>query len=236
MKPNLILLHGTLGSLDELDRIADRFRHEFRVLTFSIDKHADLNSDENIQRNVLELDQFILDNQLEAFSLFGYSTGGYIALKYALKFTNKIDQIYTFGSRFSWLSNSSDTELKKMNPRNIEGHVPAFSDLLKFLCGEDKWLEVMNDTDALLQALGAKPEFLKNDSTTITCLITQSQKIEVDPQADLQPENAAVGAYTAKKLHQNRLSVLKEEQHPIYSEQQQHLDEIFYDGPSFNHW
>ena len=133
MKPTIVLLHGALGSELQMEKIADRFKNEYRVLSFNFKGHGGEHpgASFSISGFVEQMKTFVEDNQLRNFSIFGFSMGGYVALKYAMTGHQDLCEIFTFGTKFNWTSSAAEQEVKKLNPQILEEKVPHFANLLK---------------------------------------------------------------------------------------------------------
>ena len=104
MKPNLILLHGALGCADELATLKAILSEQFNIHSFDFDGHGTntSNLDFSIDLFSENLNCFIEEHDLAPCHVFGYSMGGYVALKLASTDPEKIGKIVTLGTKFDW--------------------------------------------------------------------------------------------------------------------------------------
>jgi len=80
---NLILLHGALGSPDDLLPLTHALkRTNLDVYTLSFSGHGKLpfHAAFGIEQFAKELETFILKNNLSSSCVFGYSMGGFVAM------------------------------------------------------------------------------------------------------------------------------------------------------------
>lgn len=221
-KPTLILLHGALGTEKQMDKIADKFKAQYRVLSFTFKGHGGDTSHESfsIAAFVGQLKEFIKANQLTTFSIFGYSMGGYVALKYAMKAADGIQEIFTFGTKFNWTTAYAEREVQKLNPMVLEMKVPHFADLLKQTHGEQAWKGVLKNTADLMLGLGAGKSFLEEDFSNITCLVHVGVG-DLDDTVGVDESKQV-----AETLQNGRLKVLRGAKHPVSSLNDGHLEEL----------
>jgi len=152
----LLLLHGALGSKTQLEPLKKLLESKFNVHTLNFEGHGDRASArdysmENFADNLREyLDQHDLKNVL----VFGYSMGGYVALKLAQTRPEYFEKIITLGTKFHWTPEAAAKEVKMLDPIKIEEKVPVFAHALSQLHTATDWKLVMQQTAALMTALG----------------------------------------------------------------------------------
>ena len=222
MKPTIVLLHGALGSERQMEKIADRFKSEYRVLSFNFKGHGGENpgASFSIQGFVDQMKAFVEENNLSKFSIFGFSLGGYVALKYAMTKHQEIQEIFTFGTKFNWTKESAAREVQKLNPAILEEKVPQFANLLKQTHGEENWTAVLKNTGDLMMSLGAAPSFIEEDLSNITCLV----QINIGAEDDMVSiEESEV---VANALPNASFKVIAEAPHPIDQLNEAQMKEI----------
>jgi len=155
MKKSLILLHGALGSKLQLQILAKELAKQYQVHVFDFEGHG-----ENYSNSVFSIDLFIqntLDyiknNNLNNPLIFGYSMGGYVALKLAYTNSKRVDRIITLGTKFDWTPISAEKEIKMLHPELIEQKVPQFAAHLSRI-HSTKWKTVVKKTAEMMLALG----------------------------------------------------------------------------------
>jgi len=82
-----------------------------------------------------ELADYILEHQIQDCKIFGYSMGGYVALKAAANGLYNIQQILTLGTKFNWSTEAAEKEVKMLNPEKMAQKIPHYVNYLKQLHG-----------------------------------------------------------------------------------------------------
>lgn len=168
----LILLHGALGSDANLTQIAQLLSSDYTVYPFCFSGHGNnpFSKDFGIDQFSEELQQFLLENNLEQPAVFGFSMGGYVALKLEAKNPNSFSKIITLGTKFDWNVTSSEKEASFLNPKILEEKVPAYASYLKSLHG-DSWVELVERTAQMMLEMGQNPPLSSSDLKKISCSV-----------------------------------------------------------------
>ena len=193
-KPTLILLHGALGSERQFDALKTRLEHRFDVHTLTFEGHGGVPLSGSFgiatfAQNVLD---YMDNHQLESASFFGYSMGGYVALKLASIHPEKVEKVITYGTKFEWTPAFAAGEVRKLNPEKIEEKVPQFANHLAKVHAPLDWKKVMNDTAEMMTELGNNKELTE----TVLKSIAQSTLVllgELDNMSTVA-ESQAVAA------------------------------------------
>jgi pimeloyl-ACP methyl ester carboxylesterase len=145
MLPDLILLHGALGSESQLEKIKDALRDNFNLYSYNLSGHGGkpIPPKFSIQNFEEELINFLDSNSLNAVNVFGYSMGGYIALQVALNHPGRIARIMTLGTMLKWNPEIAANEVKMLNPEIIEAKVQRFAEQLKQTHAPEDWKLIM---------------------------------------------------------------------------------------------
>lgn len=157
---NLIILHGALGAQSQFEQLKVQLADHFHVHTLDFDGHgtkSGLEMDFSIERFAQNLEDFMTQNELYKPLIFGYSMGGYVALKLESRKPGSFEKLLTLGTKFDWNPESADKETKMLNAEKIEEKVPAFADYLKSLHGKHEWKTVLERTAKMMLELGNKP-------------------------------------------------------------------------------
>lgn len=212
-KRNLILLHAALGSQLQLLPLKSFLDDTFNVYTFDFMGHGNSKENEEFSLDtfVNQLSDFIEKNQLHETAIFGYSMGGYVALKYALSAPKKVSHIVTLGTKFGWTPESAASEIKQLNPEKIQEKVPAFAEKLQELHGTN-WENVVSKTAEMMLRMGNGKTLLtredwNNISTNTLLLLGEKDTMVTVSETELvksQLRNAAFG-------------LLEDAKHPIES-------------------
>jgi Predicted hydrolases or acyltransferases (alpha/beta hydrolase superfamily) len=157
---NLIILHGALGAKSQFEQLIPQLTDHFKVYTLDFSGHGTKSGDEidfSIDRFAQELKEFMGQNDLQKPLVFGYSMGGYVALKLESMEKDSFEKIVTLGTKFDWNPESAEKEAKMLNAEKIEEKVPAFAAYLKSLHGENEWKTLLQKTAKMMLHLGNKP-------------------------------------------------------------------------------
>ncbi len=172
---NVLLLHGALGSALTLDPLKHELKNigiEAMSLEFPGHGSTPLGKTEftiSGYANWLRA-QIANTEQLRSKPLFvfGYSMGGYIALKMEELFPGSIHSLVTLGTKFEWTVDSARAETKKLIPDVIEEKVPKFAGMLQERHSD--WKEVVRSTAKLMNTIptqcALQPEQLMSNSST----------------------------------------------------------------------
>lgn len=168
----LVLLHGALGGDANLTQIAQLLSSDYTVYPFCFSGHGNKPFSNNfgIDQFSEELEQFLTENNLEQPAVFGFSMGGYVALKLEAKQPGTFEKIITLGTKFDWTVESSEKEASLLNPSVLEEKVPAYADYLKKIHG-DSWVELVGKTAQMMLEMGQNPPLSSTDLKNITCCV-----------------------------------------------------------------
>ena len=163
---NLIILHGALGAKSQFEQLISQLNSHFNVYTLDFAGHgtkAVTEMDYSIEHFAQNLKEFMVQNELEKPLVFGYSMGGYVALKLESLEANSFEKIVTLGTKFDWNPESAEKEAKMLNAEKIEEKVPDFAAYLKSIHGESEWKTVLQKTAKMMLELGKKPSLKPYD-------------------------------------------------------------------------
>lgn len=210
-KPNLVLLHGALGSQQQLRPLAELLSSYFHVFTFNFEGHGGKASDsafsmELFANNTID---FFRDNNLEQSNIFGYSMGGYVGLHVAKTHPNLVDKIVTLGTKFNWTKAAAENEVKMLNPVIIEKKVPKFAKMLEEIHAPNDWRIVLNKTAKMMMDLADGKKFTDADLQQIKHRILIGLGA-LDKMVSLEESKQAVN-----NLPNSQLKIIEGFQHPI---------------------
>lgn len=208
---HLILLHGALGSAAQLENIKSQLQDSFEVHSFNFEGHGGRQSknDFSIALFVQNTLDYMDENKIHQASFFGYSMGGYVALKFATLYPDRIQKIFTYGTKFDWTPESAAKETKMLVPEKIKEKVPGFASSLEKLHFPLDWEENMRKTASMMLNLGEKPELdekvLQSITTNTTiCVGSKDQMISIE-----ESEKASL------LLTNGELHIFENFEHPI---------------------
>lgn len=176
MMQHIILLHGALGSNQQLQPLADNLRGTFHVHSFNFSGHGGREfADEpfSIPFFSYQIEEYMQKQGIEQANIFGYSMGGYAALYLAKQQPSKINKIITLATKFYWDEKVAAKEVQLLNANTIKEKVPAFAAQLQQRHSPNNWEELLDKTKELLLGLGADNALQAEDYTDLStaCLL-----------------------------------------------------------------
>jgi pimeloyl-ACP methyl ester carboxylesterase len=167
---NLLLMHGALGSARQMKPLQERMGG----IAIDLTGHGG----REIPAGGLTFDHFIADidrafteQKWKSAHLFGYSMGGYAALLYAAKHTERVESVVTLGTKFLWTEEGLQKELRKLDPDAMEAKVPAFANALAEAHGQDRWRDVVHAVAKSMRELAAAPLLTAEVCSRIECQV-----------------------------------------------------------------
>lgn len=221
MKQVIILLHGALGASKQLIPLSEYLIENFEVYSFDFEGHSENRSSANfsIDLFVQNTIDFMRENGIGSANFFGYSMGGYVALKLALEKPLSVESVFTYGTKFDWTPESSTLEVKMLNPEKIESKIPHFAEYLSNVQAPNDWKIVMQKTAEMLFDLGNGKALNAFDL----------QKIKLPTQIGIGSKDQMVSIQESKKateqLSNATLIVMEDMLHPIEKVDLQKLSE-----------
>lgn len=159
-RTSLILLHGALGSAEQLSPLAAQLRSHFDVHVMDFPGHGDEPLGDQpfaFSAFVASVRDYINQQQLKQPLLFGHSMGGMVALLLALEKDCPLRGVITLGTKLGWTAEVAAREVGMMNPDKIEQKVPAFARALEQRHRALDWRRLLEYTQAFTSALGEQP-------------------------------------------------------------------------------
>lgn len=211
MKTPLLLLHGALGTKQQLIALKEILSEERETYSLEFEGHGDHRSDSDFSISLFKnnIKTFLNENNLRKIDIFGFSMGGYVALDFAFHNPSYVRKIITLGTKFDWSPDFAKNETKKLNPDLIEEKVPHFAKSLQQLHGESEWKNVVMKTAKFMEDLGSSPSLNKQRLQEIASpgLICVG---ELDNMTTIE-ESSMV----AETLPKGKLQLLEDTKHPI---------------------
>ncbi len=223
-KQNIILLHGALGSRDQLKPLKNLLSTQFNVYDLNFEGHGDKPSDQNFSIELFSnnLHELLQKLNIKKTHLFGYSMGGYVALHFTLNHPNYVKSIMTLGTKFDWTKETAAKEVKMLDPVKIEEKVPAFAQYQKNLHTAQSWKSVMKKTAKMMIALGNGNRLKEKDLTRINQHVIIGIG-ESDNMVSLEESKHA-----ANTLAKGELKILSGCKHPIEKVNLEELSNILF--------
>ncbi|MDC7996536.1 alpha/beta hydrolase [Gilvibacter sediminis] len=221
-RPPIILLHGALGSRDQLASMEAALSGTYEVYRLNFEGHGGRESNrafrmEVFAQNVLD---FMKENQLDAANFFGYSMGGYVALKLAQTHPQYIKNIVTYGTKFAWTPESAAKEVKQLNPEKILEKVPRFATFLEQVHQPNDWKQVLEKTADMMLDLGNGAAFsereLRDVKTPVLIMIgAQDRMVSMEESQ-----------WAAEHLGQGRCEIIQDGVHPLEKNNPEQLAKV----------
>ncbi|HLP39748.1 alpha/beta fold hydrolase [Lacibacter sp.] len=209
---HLLLLHGAVGSKDQLQPLADLLKNDFSVHLFNFSGHGGkpfVQEPFLIEAFANEVGEYLSTHKIQQASVFGYSMGGYVALYLAKQHPQLLSEIVTLATKFQWDEMIAAKEVAMLNAEIILEKVPVFAEQLKQRHAPNDWKLVLDKTKAMLVQMGKENPLQLNDYTTIEqpafLLLGDNDKMVT------REETEAV----QKALPNSRFQLLEQTAHPI---------------------
>ncbi len=152
----ILLLHGALGSKDQFTNLEPLIKDKFNIYTLNFSGHGRRTSHQHaftIQNFAHEVLDWMNGHYIESINIFGYSMGGYVALWLARFYPDRVQKIFTLGTKLKWNDEEVEKEIKLLNPEKVTEKVPAYAQSLAERHGEHEWKSVMSRTALLMKDL-----------------------------------------------------------------------------------
>ncbi|MTI88793.1 MAG: alpha/beta hydrolase [Balneolaceae bacterium] len=152
----LILLHGALGSAQQLEPLQSKLEKHFEVHTLSFTGHGGTTPIPSFSIDLFSRDVIAYMNAhaISEAHIFGYSMGGYVALNLACQHPRLVTRVITLGTKIDWHPEFAAREIKLLNSNKIEQKVPVFAKHLKAVHHPADWKKVVAHTADMLEELG----------------------------------------------------------------------------------
>lgn len=209
--PQILLLHGALGSDRQLEPLKNSLENEFEVHILCFEGHGGRTTDnllriQNFSRNLID---YIEQHQLDKPLIFGYSMGGYVALYTEALHPGTCGKIVTLGTKLHWSPDIAAREVRMLNPEVIEEKVPKFAAHLQRMHEPNDWKENMRATAEMMESMGENPPLNEVDLSAVKCevqLLLGTKDNMVSPQ-----ETELVH----RQLPNSKFEMLEDVEHPI---------------------
>jgi pimeloyl-ACP methyl ester carboxylesterase len=167
---HIILLHGALGSKDQLQPLTKTFNSPFQVHSFNFSGHGGRPFPDiafSIPLFAEQIAEYMKEANIEQATIFGYSMGGYAAMYLAKHHPDKINRLITLATKFHWDDKTAAREVKMLDGKTIQEKVPAFAAQLQQRHAPNDWLVLLGKTKELLTNLGKQNTLQLEDYTYI---------------------------------------------------------------------
>lgn len=170
MQP-LLLLHGAIGSQDQLVPLKEELKPYFDIHCFNFPGHGGDDCAESFSMHAFTKATvaYCEKHELKEPLVFGYSMGGYVALLIESQYPGTFKKIVTLGTKYEWSEDISAKEIKMLRPDVIEQKVPAFAQQLANRHGNTHWKDVLHKTASMLLDLGKHPLLTASALQKVSC-------------------------------------------------------------------
>lgn len=165
MKPNLLLLHGAIGSEDQLIPLKKHLSDSFNCYSLNFPGHGGRSFEKSFSIATFadSVLRFMEKEKFDKIDIFGYSMGGYVALYLAKIRPEKVGKIMTLGTKFHWSPQVAENETLMLQPKKIQQKIPAFADALAKRHAPLDWMEVLSRTADMMTQMGKDNPLKKED-------------------------------------------------------------------------
>lgn len=211
----LVVLHGALGSAHQFEPLRAALPGvDIHVLEFHGHGSApDVEAPWTIDLFAHQLEDLLEDLLSDLHEVphvvFGYSMGGYVAIRLAQRRPDLISRILTLGTKLDWSPEGAAKEIKMLNADVIEQKVPAFAADLQRRHGADRWRTVLAKTAELMVDLGAQPVLTEHNVADVTVPV----RYGIGDRDEMVTQEETIRFYRATP--QAQLTVLPGTRHPI---------------------
>ena len=177
MKPKILLLHGFLGSIKQMEPLEECLKDYFQVYSYDLPGHHGKSFPEEkftfttLQQHLYE---YIKEFQLNGCFVFGYELGGYLALTLEAKRSGTFDGIFTWATDFDWSHQKVQTYKQLLAADKIECRDSHYADKLNILHFPSDWKEICKETLQLIEHTSKHP-LSENDIDNILCRVRVAQ-------------------------------------------------------------
>lgn len=177
MKKQLLILHGALGAKSQFKELIKSLSETYDVYSLDFDGHGQNDSyagNYSIAHFAEQTSATLRALGWEKPLVFGYSMGGYVALKLEALHPGTFEKIITLGTKFDWNPDSAHQEARMLDPEKMQEKIPAYVVYLKSLHGDNHWKSVVERTAEMMLEMGNHPpittEILQSIEIPVTCL------------------------------------------------------------------
>jgi esterase/lipase len=222
MKPKILLLHGFLGSIQQMEPLAECLKDRFQVYMYDLPGHHGKSFPEEkftfttLQQHLYE---YIKEFQLNGCFVLGYELGGYLALTLEAKRSGTFDGIFTWATDFDWSHQKVQTYKQLLAADKIEIRDSLYADKLNILHFPSDWKEICKETLQLIEHTSKHP-LSEIDIDNILCRVRvaigdQDENVSIEESAafyrQLPSASMFVMPNTNHAIEELNLELLKSE-------------------------
>lgn len=170
----LLIAHGALGAAVQFEELKKELTGDFEIALLNFEGHGGVPSERpfSIRLFAKNMTDELRRRKWSDAAVFGYSMGGYAALKVAATIPELLGEVVTLGTKFDWNPEIALKETELMQPDKIKEKVPQFAARLAEIHAPLDWTELMHKTAAMMIGLGEHRELEPADFGKIRAKVT----------------------------------------------------------------
>jgi pimeloyl-ACP methyl ester carboxylesterase len=208
----LVLLHGALGAAAQFEPWLPLLVPHFNVHVLDFEGHGArpfADRPFHIDHFADNLAELLAERGLAGAHVFGYSMGGYVAMRQALRAPGSIGRIFTFATKLAWDADTAAKEARMLDPDTIAAKVPKFAAQLEARHHGNDWRGHLARTAELMRGLGARPLLQAEEFAALDIPV----RLGIGDKDNMVSLEETIGAYRA--LPQGQLFVMPGTGHPL---------------------
>ncbi|MGO3812509.1 alpha/beta fold hydrolase [Mesonia sp.] len=221
-KTDILLFHGALGSQQQFNILKKLLQPHFKVHSFNFSGHGNSSTDREFSMELFQNDvlSYMEENSLTSANIFGYSMGGYVALKLAINYPEKAEKLMTLGTKIRWDVETAEKEVKLLRPEEMLEKIPQFVEMLKKEHGTENWKTLVLKTAQMMHGLG------NGNAIALESLKIVEAKVLVALGSKDKMVSKNESQELVAKLNQGKFLEIEGFKHPIVQIDQEQLSEI----------
>jgi len=204
-------LHGALGSRAQLQPLKQFLSNDFEVHLLDLEGHGINPLPQHafrIEHFAENLSSFIAHHKLAPANVFGYSMGGFVALRLAMTEPKAVNRIFTLATKLDWNPQSAAREAALLDAAALESKFPEYAQSLEQRHSAD-WRLVLQRTAEMMTHLGQRHPL--NDEALAQ--LPHRVRLSVGDKDRMVTLDETIAWY--RKLKHAELQVFPHTQHPI---------------------
>jgi pimeloyl-ACP methyl ester carboxylesterase len=225
-RSSIILLHGALGAGTQFDPLKMLLKDRFEIHTLDLEGHGTSplrNRPLRMAHYAENVAAFLDREKISTAGVFGHSLGGHGGLFLARFHTDRINGVFTLGTKFNWTPQIAEKENKLLIPEKIMEKVPQFGQLLKERHVAAGW-EALLEKQREMQLHVARNNPLPDGDIQ---RISQPVRIGIGDRDQMVTLEESIRIY--RLLERGELQVFPDTQHPLEKAPVQKLAEAIID-------
>ena len=171
MTTPLILLHGALGSAEQMSGVQSFYEKQRTAWCLNLPGHGGIAAPGPFSMELFEdaLLRFLEEKKIDKVGFFGYSMGGYAALWFAWKHPERVQEVTTLGTKLAWTPETSAGMQRMFDAEKIALKAPQLAEHLARVHAPLDWKLLCQQTADFLHDLGAGKGIPEHAYAEIRC-------------------------------------------------------------------